>query len=464
MNAARKTCLFFILIGLMLPALGQQPTAETADWLVKGNLLIAEGRLEEAVKLFREQRQIEPLNPEVYFYSGMALAQMDQLRQAAADLMEAVRLDPQHPHYKILYANVITRLGNEEAGLEALGFFRNDSNVEPLASTWVWLLSDTYNRAGDNDSSLRILEILAKRHPENFLVDLNRGQIYWVQGDYEKAQALIESSIRKNPKPNPAAYFYKGKTLQQLGETQGAKEAYLEAVAQDPKNFEYLWKLGAACLALGENEEAIQYLEKAKPGVDEFPEINYVLGRAYQAAGDRAKARATLKDFQSTTKSGRTQEYKEIRGAETVGKGEDALDKGDVQEAIVQFERALQEDPDSWLAHAYLAEIFLAQGSLYKSYEHLERMEEIDPESASGQYLMARYWYQRRNYLQARIYAEKVREVRPSNSGLRNLLGNIYLAMGNIPEAVQEYSAAIEIDPDRPEFQRNLEAAKRRLP
>ena len=86
------------------------------------------------------------------------------------------------------------------------------------------------------------------------------------------------------------------------------------------------------------------------------------------------------------------------------------------------------------------------------------------PDSASrSEYLMARYWYQRNNYLKALGYAEKVREVRPSNSGLRNLLGNIYMALGRAPEAVQEYTAALKIDPDRSEFQLNLDTAKKRL-
>jgi cytochrome c-type biogenesis protein CcmH/NrfG len=43
------------------------------------------------------------------------------------------------------------------------------------------------------------------------------------------------------------------------------------------------------------------------------------------------------------------------------------------------------------------------------------------------------------------------------------MLGNIYLLMGRVPEAVQEYSAAVGLDPSRPEFQRNLEAAKKRI-
>ena len=50
-----------------------------------------------------------------------------------------------------------------------------------------------------------------------------------------------------------------------------------------------------------------------------------------------------------------------------------------------------------------------------------------------------------------------------SNAGLRNLLGNLYFSQGQTQQAVQEYRAAVELDPERPEFQMNLEVARKKL-
>jgi tetratricopeptide (TPR) repeat protein len=153
----------------------------------------------------------------------------------------------------------------------------------------------------------------------------------------------------------------------------------------------------------------------------------------------------------------------EVKGSQLVDQGEAALEQNDANKACELFKQALEHDPDSWAGHGYLAEIYLAQGSPHKAYEHLVWIEETTPDSAIGQFLMARYWYERRDYQRARTYAERVREVRPSNSRLRNLLGNIYLALDLIPEAVQEYTAAIELGPDRPEYKLNLKTARKRL-
>jgi tetratricopeptide (TPR) repeat protein len=452
-----------LLFSVLSVVLAQERATGDDDWLIEGNKLISQERLPEAIELFSKRKREAPLDSRAYFYSGMALAQMQSLQLAAADLKEAVRLEPKNYSYLILYANVMVRLKHDETALNTLEPFQKKWNQEPLPSSWLWILSETFIRAGDNDSGLEVLDLLAQRHPEDHLVDVNRGIVYFKQGDYDKALEAVEASISKEAEFNPPAYFYQGKILNQVGDAEGAKEAYLKAIDQDPKNSEYLWKLGSVCLALGESEEAVQYLERAKPGAAEFPEIYYTLGRAYQATKNREKAREALKQFQTITKEGRQKEYSEIQSAELVGKGEDALDRGDSAEARRLFQLAAEENPENWAAHGYLAELALNGGALYEAYPHLEKMEEIDPTSTTGHYLMARYWYARKNYLKACNYAEKVKEVRPSNSGLRNMLGNIYLALGKVSEAVEEYTAAVQLDPSRPEFKLNLETAKKRM-
>jgi tetratricopeptide (TPR) repeat protein len=213
---------------------------------------------------------------------------------------------------------------------------------------------------------------------------------------------------------------------------------------------------------LGETEEAIEYLERATPGAVRFPEIYYVLGRAYRAAENSEKAAESFKRFRSLTAEDRQKRYAEVKGDQLVGLGIDALDQNNSAQAREYFQQALEYESDNWAAHGYLAEIYLAQNSLHQAYGHLVKMESNAPDSATVHFLMARYWYARRDYQRACTYAEKVRDVRPNNSRLRNLLGNIYMALRRFPEAVQEYTLAVKFDPDRTEFRLNLETAKKR--
>ena len=59
--------------------------------------------------------------------------------------------------------------------------------------------------------------------------------------------------------------------------------------------------------------------------------------------------------------------------------------------------------------------------------------------------------------------AERSRRLRPGCSELRNLLGNLYLALNRPEEALQEYRVARELAPDIPAFRANYESLARRM-
>ena len=71
------------------------------------------------------------------------------------------------------------------------------------------------------------------------------------------------------------------------------------------------------------------------------------------------------------------------------------------------------------------------------------------------------YWYQRQNDKQARDFAMKAMAVQPQDAELRNLLGNIYLRLGLTAKAIEEYSLASKLAPDRPDFREDLEKARK---
>lgn len=459
---AVKLILLFTVLGVRV-SLGALQVDQAQEWLTKGNQLIAEGHFSEAVAVFSRYKQMAPEDPRPYFFSGVALTQAGHLSAAAAELDEAVRLEPNKPEYNLFHANVLTRLGHQTLASEALVVFEENEVVNQMPTAWLWLLSDTYYRLGKNDDALRVLELLSKRNPEDPRNDLNRGQVYIAKGNYDRARKFVEQSIEKKPADNALAYFELGKILHQQNKMTSAKKAFLEAVHQDGTNPEYLFQLGLECLALGELEEAIKYLERAEASAPDFPKIYYGLGRAYQKKGDRAKAETYLKKFQEISSAQRRKEDQSRRAERLIRRGEEELDQRNTAKARSLFEQALQADPDNWDAHGYLAEMFLASGAWQLARQHLVRMEEMDPESAVGNYLMATYWYQRKEFERAHDYAERVKSARPGNAKLRNLLGNIYIELGQEKNALEEYEAAVRLAPDRTDYQLNLQTLKRRI-
>ncbi len=434
------------------------PNAE--DQFNEGIQLLGRGRFTEAVAAFNRFKQTAPQDPRPYFYSGMALAQMEELSAAALELQEAVRLDPHQPEYVVYQASVLARLKQKDAALTALALFQKEDQVKQLTAAWLQLLAEAYLRLEKFDDALNILGLWAASDPEDPRIYFDRGKVYIALGRMDPALESFKKSVEKST-DNPEAYFELGKLLYQRNALVEAKRALREAVKRDSANPQYLYKLGVICLAGDEVEEGLEYLRRVEPSASVFPEIYFALGRAYQRKGDRIKGDEYRKKFQEATSGHREKEDRNRIADRFISQGVRQLDQGNEAEARNLFEGAVQADPNRWDPHAYLAEMFLSSGDLELAYPHLVKMEEIDPASVLGNYLMAKYWYQRKAFERARVYAEKVKASRPANSELRNLLGSIYIALGQREKAVQEFQAAVRLAPDRSDFLEDLRRAEK---
>ena len=427
-----------------------------------GQHLIRQRQFSEAIALFERQKKANPSDPQPYFYAGMAFSQAQDWSGAVVEFKEAVRLDPGNPKYIISHSNALARAGEHElarAALKSLG----KAPWQQLDPRLAWLLGDTYYQIGEHDQALEVLDFLAEQDPENANVDLMRGQIHLLKGDHERARVSAQGSIEKQPDNNGPAYSLLGTARYQLGDKPGAKEAFLKAVDWDPTHPDHLRRLGALCLELGDYEQAIKYLERARPATADFPDIPRLLQSAYQAqrnpvappVGPPQQPQPAIPVSQSRSQG--------MEADKLVDEGEAAIARGEVPEALRLLEQAVGAEPQHWVARSYLADIYLSQDRLSLAYAHLSEMEKIDPLSPIGLLLTAQYWYQRRDYGKALDYGLRAKEADSSNAGLRNLLGNLYFSQGQTQQAVQEYRAAVELDPERPEFQMNLEVARKKL-
>jgi tetratricopeptide (TPR) repeat protein len=447
------------LVGIHVVAQPNFPQSQTDKDLDEGRKLLAEGRGAEALAAFNRHKQTNPADARAYFYAGLALAEAGRHGDAALELGEAVRLDPQHPQYRVLQASVLARLKQNQPAKETLSLLATSNAAERLDAEWLWLLSDVYYRLERFDDALRTLDLLEKRAPDDPRLDLNRGQAHVVKGDYDLARKHFQTSIAKFP-GNALAHFELGKLLYQLNEMEAAKKPLVEAVRLDAKNPQYLHKLGQVSIVLDQPDEAIRYLDRAVAHAAELPKIYYALGQAWQRKGDREKAAEFMLKFKQAREAQENREGRESEVSRLVAKGERMLDEGNPKAAQGFFEQAVQEDPANWTAHAYLAEASLDVGDARRAHPHLVRMEEIDPESVVGRYLMARFWFLRNEFEKARGYAEQVKAIRPGHAELRNLLGGIYLGLGQKANAAREFEAAVRLAPHRADFRENLRRAE----
>jgi len=451
------------ILPLFLSTLSLSPYLYAQDCLEEGKDHLKEGRIAQALATLDRCKQENGEDAGAYFYSGIALLAEGNPVEGLVELEKAVDLDPEEAEYTLAFADTLSGLGQTASALEVLSLLDDEGKVNQLEGEQLWLLSDIYYRIEQLDKAMRLLDLIETKNAEDPRVDFRRAQIQMSTSNLEEALSLFQKSSERMPGTAPP-HFGAGVVLRLQNEPEAAKEAMLQALHLEPTNPEYLWQLAEVCLALNEPEEAIQYLKRIENSESTFPEVYRLLGESFRRLGEPQKTREYLNKFQSENLALQEEQTRNQEVQSLLARGEEKLQENAVDEAKGLFEQVLAKAPDNWFAHNYLAKVYLSSGFLSFAYRHLSRMAELDPESVEGNYLLASYWYQRRDYPQARLHAEKAKARYPGSAALRNLLGNIYMALRQPDEALQEYAAAVRLNPERSDFRSNYESLRKNRP
>lgn len=186
-----------------------------------------------------------------------------------------------------------------------------------------------------------------------------------------------------------------------------------------------------------------------------------------------------------------------IRGVEARAEAQDAAanaarlkTEGVTQEALAEFERAIEINPELTIAYVGAAEIYQEQGQFGEAEMKYRRATELEPANFDAQFghglvlqLLNRITESVRAYLralalrpddfdanhnvataymqldeprQARPYAERAVRLDPENGNARVNLGAVYGALGLHDAAVVEYQQAAELIELGPELLLNL--------
>jgi choline-sulfatase len=130
-----------------------------------------------------------------------------------------------------------------------------------------------------------------------------------------------------------------------------------------------------------------------------------------------------------------------------------ARDGNHVEAARNALEKTLTLDPDSIPALQQLGELELDTGDYSKATAHLKRAHELRPVDASLEFKLALALQKQEDFTAARDALRDSLRLAPDQFAARVSLGQVYLALANGSEAVDQFQAALLLKPD------SLEAA-----
>jgi tetratricopeptide (TPR) repeat protein len=143
--------------------------------------------------------------------------------------------------------------------------------------------------------------------------------------------------------------------------------------------------------------------------------------------------------------------------------GNALLQKGQLDDAIVQFKRALEIDPNYAQAHNNLGNALFRKGQIDDAIVQYQKAVALKPDYAEAHNDLGNAFFRTGRIDEAIIECQKAVEINPDYAEARNNLGNALFRQGEIGEAVDQYQKALALNSNYAEAHNNLGNALLRM-
>ncbi len=278
------------------------------------------------------------------------------------------------------------------------------------------------------------------------------GTVLRDQGEIDGAIAEYRRALALAPDGHMLASYRLGVALLLKGDHVAAVEALREAEADAPESAAVLAALGDAAVAAGEWQQARALLERAaalEPGAGR---IAYKLGMVFRQLGDMEQAGAWLAKRNAVAAPLVDPLLLEVAALSLSSKfftkaGERAWERGDREEALAAWRRAVELAPDDVDAGLVLAHALGTLGNSEAALGEVRRVLALDDSSARAWYLLAHLLRVMPDTAPAREAAERSLSLADDET-TRALLAALMMRGGAFGDAAREYETMAEKRPD----------------
>ena len=279
-------------IGRLDHTLKRDPRAADAA-VLKAQILLASGTVDEAVTLARAAVAAAPTLAEARSTLGQALSRAGDIESAFDEFAEAVRLSPGVGNHVIELARLALTLGRRT---EATAFARDAARMNPKDPDAALLPARAFMLASDYGAARQSLLALRPRVPVSagFLSLL--GTLHAAQGDDNAAKAAFKGALELEPdSPDALAGIALIEVRHKLGAA--ARNRVEMALARHPRDPRYL-HVAAQVYAADNDQARADMLLKAALASDRshLPSVQSLLTPAFTSTHP-AEARRVLETF-----------------------------------------------------------------------------------------------------------------------------------------------------------------------
>lgn len=238
----------------------------------------------------------------------------------------------------------------------------------------------------------------------------------------------------------------------QDGNFQKAVECYRQAVEAMPDYHEAYYAMAKAYEGLGQQDKVTRCMNKARELESNEPKDQ--------------KPREEVSPGPVTSQRPVKQHKIELPAdAEVfVEKGEIHEYKGELQEALKYYQRAAKEDPKCALAYLRQGQVYVKKKYISKAWFLTKRAHLLEPKNPEVLHTLGVVRSYQHEYADAAKFIRQSLDIKPGSAVVYADLGNAYMRMGKLREALECFRKAVELDPGNSEIRGILEVVEKAVP
>jgi len=257
-------------------------------WLRLVSLALQENDLTESRQALQHLQSLIPHSPLLVYLRGRLAEAQQQWPEA---LREYGKLSdgPLAQDALLRMVAVYTAQGQSSKALSILAKLAKEKPQNPKLAI---LLAQGYQSNGQPDTALRVLQKALARDPENPDLWYALGALAESQHNYTQMEMAMKRVIALSPEDAQAYNFLGYSLLERRERLQEAADYLHKAIALAPDDPNIQDSLGWLYHLQGNQEKALFYLQEARKGLGDEPEVLSHLGRVLWSMGRKNEARS----------------------------------------------------------------------------------------------------------------------------------------------------------------------------
>ncbi len=435
-----------------------------------------------AVAYLQKASQLQPDNPDPYFFIGQAFQGLNKHAEAIDAFKKTIALNPGLKHNDYQVANAHYQLGQSlvKTGMRAEGeqelkiaadmktaaFKRDEAKVQAFtenagdklselvapegvtaeapaqnANTRSVLQNDgdfyakvvaaTHNNIGllraerqDFRTAAEQFNLASKWDPQLEGLNFNLGLAYYKAELYGAALSPLENELKARP-TNVAAKQLLGLSYFMTDNYPQASALLTEVVAAKPNEAALYYPLALSLINQNKTEEANHFIQQMVAQGGNSPQLRILLGRASYDQGDLAKALEALQSALSLDNKVLLAHFYS---------GVVYLKLGKFEEAKKEFEAELALNPNDLQAKYNLAYVMLAGQETERGVKLMREVILQKPQLADAHYELGKALLKMGDLKRAIESLELAAKLKPAKAHIHYQLGRAYLAAGRKSE------------------------------